>query len=55
MKAVVSVHLPGRENVLINYSGVKGVEEGKKEGWGEVVKNKHRGFGITSKNKVSKQ
>lgn len=30
MKAVVSVRLPGRENVLINYSGVKGVEEGKK-------------------------
>lgn len=45
MKAVVSVCLPGRENVLINYSGVKAVGEGKMRG--EVVKNKHSRMGIT--------
>lgn len=36
MKAVVSVCLPGRENVVINYSRVKGVEEEKRDG-GEAV------------------
>lgn len=37
MEAVVSVYLPGRENVLINYSRRKGVGEEKRDG-GEVVK-----------------
>lgn len=40
MKAVVSVCLPGRENVVINYSRVKGVEEERRRwgGGGELVK-----------------
>lgn len=36
MKAVVLVHLPGRENALINYSGLKGVGEEERDG-GEVL------------------
>lgn len=46
MKAVVSVGLPGRENVVINYSRVKGVQEEKRDGE-RRLKNKHSRMGIT--------